>query len=158
MNNKGFMMAELVVVSSIIVLTLTGLYISYNKIITSYRQIINYYDIGFYYKLGYYNMALYKNKKLDEALSDVDTKDYVELSNSMGISVDATDIVYIIKDKDVLSTLKTKVTHQTYKDYIDYLIDSKDLGNNYIIIGEQCLSDENNCKYAYAEVANEEIK
>lgn len=158
MNNKGFMMAELVVVSSVIVLTLTGLYISYNKIISSYRQIINYYDIGFYYKLGYYNMSLYKNGKLNTTLSEVDTNDYIQLSNDMGITVDTTDVVYIIKDKDVLPTLKTKVTHQTYKDYIDYLIDSKDLGNDYLIIGEQCLSGKNKCKYAYAEVANEEIK
>lgn len=156
MNNKGFMMAELVVVSAIIVITLTGLYMSYNKIITSYRKIINYYDVGFYYKLGYYNMSLYKEGTLNTTLSEVDTKKYLKINSK--VDAPSNEVIYIIKNNEVLDTLKTKVTNQTYKDYIEYLITSKDLGNDYIIIGEQCSNNGTKCKYAYAEVANEEIK
>ena len=53
MNNKGFMMAEVIVVSSIILITLTALYTSYNKIIAVYNQRIDYYDIKTLYELAY---------------------------------------------------------------------------------------------------------
>ena len=36
MNNKGFMMAEVVVVSAVIIVTLVTLYVSYNKIFSLY--------------------------------------------------------------------------------------------------------------------------
>lgn len=152
MNRKGFMMAELVVVSSIIVITLTGLYISYNKIINSYRQIISYYDIGFYYKLGYYNMKLDKSGTLTDKLASIDDDGYSDISSES--EEDAKEIIYIIKNKAAITTLKTKVKNQTYKDYLEYLYNSKNLGNEYYIIGEKCKTDnENKCVYAYMEVA-----
>lgn len=149
MNKKGFMMAELVVVSSIIVITLTGLYISYNKIITSYRQIISYYDIGFYYKLGYYNKKLAKSGTLETTLDSIADGKYLDIA-----TVDTNEKIYIIKNKPAIITLKNEVEHQTYKDYLEYLYNSKNLGNEYYIIGEKCqTANENKCVYAYAEVA-----
>ena len=52
MNNKGFMMAELVVVSAIVLVALSGLYVSYNKIFSIYNKRINYYDVATLYELG----------------------------------------------------------------------------------------------------------
>ena len=42
LNKKGFMMAEVVVVSSVILIILTTLYISYNKIISLYETRLDY--------------------------------------------------------------------------------------------------------------------
>ena len=44
MNNKGFMMAEVIVVASIILIAMVGLYASYNKIFSLYNQRMDYYD------------------------------------------------------------------------------------------------------------------
>ena len=52
MNNKGFMMAEVVVVSAIVMLTLVAIYLSYNKIFTTYNQRLDYYDITTLYRLA----------------------------------------------------------------------------------------------------------
>ena len=51
LNKKGFMMAEVIVVSSIVLITLTSLYISYNKIYSTYKKRINYYDVSIIYDL-----------------------------------------------------------------------------------------------------------
>lgn len=164
MNRKGFMMAELVVVSSIIVISLTGLYISYNKIITSYRQVINYYEIGLYYKLGYYNMKLYKNgfkeKTLAETLNSIAAGKYLDITEEIAEQeTGKKEYIYIVRNNAGVKALKDAVENQTYKEYLDYLLNSKNIGNGYFIIGEQCLSnkkksDKTKCKYAYTEVTN----
>ena len=64
MNNKGFMMAEVVVVSAIVMLTIVGLYQSYNKIYSAYNTRIDYYDSTTLYRLGYYRDILIENDKL----------------------------------------------------------------------------------------------
>ena len=158
MNRKGFMMAELVVVSSIIVITLTGLYISYNKIITSYRQIISYYDIGFYYKLGYYNMKLDKSGTLNSTLDSIDDGKYLDITSKVVNSeTGLREKIYIVKNLDGVKVLKDALKdageNQTYQEYLEYLKSSKDIINEYYIIGEQCKSDKTKCVYAYAEVA-----
>ena len=153
MNKKGFMMAELVVVSSIIVITLTGLYISYNKIITSYRQIISYYDIGFYYKLGYYNMKLDNAGTLDTTLDSIDDGKYLDVKEIIEAEDDTKEKIFIVKNKTGITALKNTSINQTYKEYLEYLLNSKDIVNDYYIIGERCKSDKTKCVYAYAEVA-----
>ena len=154
MNRRGFMMAELVVVSSIIVITLTGLYISYNKIISSYRHVINYYDIGLYYKLGYYNMKLYKAGTLTTTLNSIAAGKYLDVNTIVEAETNTKEKIYIVRNKSGITALKNKVNHQTYKEYLEYLLSSKDIVNGYYIIGERCRADETKCTYAYAEVSN----
>lgn len=148
-------MAELIVVSAIIVITLTGLYISYHKIITSYRQVINYYDIGLYYKLGYYNMKLYKAGTLTTTLNSIDDDKYSNITTAVvDLETGTKESIFIVKNKNGIKALKNTVANQTYKDYLEYLLNSKDIGDGYYIIGEQCLTSKTKCKYAYAEVSN----
>jgi len=157
MNKKGFMMAELVVVCSIIVISLTGLYMSYNKLITSYRQIVNYYDVAFIYKLAYYNLVLYDDEILDTTLSEVETVGYVKLDDKK-IPLETNEKIYMVKDKQAIQNLKNIVENQTFKEYITYLVDAKELDSKYYIIGEQCQAEKKKCKYAYMEVANEQAE
>lgn len=64
MNNKGFMMAEVVVVSAIVMVTIVGLYQSYNKLYSTYNTRIDYYDSTTLYRLGYYRDILIENNLL----------------------------------------------------------------------------------------------
>ena len=142
MNNKGFMMAEVVVVSSIIIVTLVALYVSYNKIIAVYNQRVDYYDIATLYELGNYE----KNSL------PASTSSSPVLDNSDGI------LIYYV-NKDVIKNNSLSVTNQTFKDYLEYLSTSLDFkkieddGVSNLLIMEKCINVDN-CKYAYLEVFN----
>ena len=68
-NNKGFMMAEVIIVSAIVLSVITMLFISYNKIYSAYNTRINYNDITTLYRLQYYRNILVENNLMDEILS-----------------------------------------------------------------------------------------
>jgi len=156
MNRKGFMMAELVVVSAIIVISLTALYASYNKIITSYRQIVNYYDVGLKYKLNYYYQTLFNNELLDTAIVEVDTEKYLDLSNK--ITLEENENIYLLKELASLEVLRDTDINETFKDYLTYLDGSIKVSIMYYVVGEQCNIDNKKCKYAYLEVPYEETR
>lgn len=148
MNNKGFMMAEVVVVSSIIIVALVGLYTSYNKIFSIYNQRLNYYDISTLYQLAYVRDSI-----------DFST---VYPSISEAVYTDDSSVVYYVNKYDIVNL---NVDNITYKEYLDFLIgslevdnmniDGKDVTN--ILIMEKCEIDgKTNCKYAYLEVLDEE--
>lgn len=169
MNKKGFMMAELVVVSSVIIITLVGLYSSYNKIYSMYNARMNYYDIVTLYRLGYYRDILEENYKLEEAInqSKIDIVNVYE-SNINGMLFSLPDIerseypadkVFLINNKGNIidkTQLGAFVVKRTFLDYIDYFNNSIDYKKfNYVMVMESCASadsNESNCKYAYLEV------
>ena len=141
MNNKGFMMAEVIVVSSIVLVTLVGLYTSYSKIFTLYNQRINYYDVAMLYELAYI-----RENKLDS------------LTLNSTNEVDGDVVYYVNKDKVKDGTISKTVLNETFKEYLDYLSGNLDFDNMKIngkdvdmLIMEKCNGD-NNCKYAYLEV------
>lgn len=142
MNNKGFMMAEVVVVSAIVLTTLVGLYTSYNKIFSLYNQRVDYYDVATLYDLAYYR---------DNALGSIGTS----LSPVVN---DTNEKIYYIDKYDIK---KLNVENLTFKDYLEFLSNSLDYetltghGVKNILIMEKC-SDTDNCKYAYLEVFTSE--
>ena len=153
MNNKGFMMVELVVVSSIVVVALTALYISFNKIMISYDEIIDYNDVGTTYRLGYY----YKLLEADGKIEKVDITNL--LINNSSDDKDETingvvykDIVYIA-NVNKLNELKKEDINQTFKDYVSYVFDNVFKETEQILIMESCQTKNNveTCKYAYMD-------
>ena len=136
MNNKGFMMAEVIVVSSIILITLTALYTSYNKIIAVYNQRIDYYDIKTLYELAYI--------KDTQSLSDYSLNEQIYY-------IEGQKQVYYT-NKNNIPSLKNEEINPTFKDYLDFLNSSLDIGgDNRLLVMERCI-DNDNCKYAYLEV------
>ena len=136
MNNKGFMMAEVIVVSSIILITLTALYTSYNKIIAAYNQRIDYYDIKTLYELAY----------IKEDINSLVGKS----PNEIIYNQDKKQVYYT--NKNNIPSLKNKEINPTFKDYLDFLNSSLDIGgDNRLLVMERCI-DNDNCKYAYLEV------
>lgn len=150
MNNKGFMMAEVVVVSSIVLVTLVALYASYNKIIAAYNQRVDYYDVTTLYKLANFR---------DTSLSNISP------SSTNPVKDENHEIIYYV-EKNIIKDNNLSVSNQTFKDYLEYLSTSLDFDNleirgrqvDYILVMERCIDeDEDNCKYAYLEVlVNEE--
>jgi len=136
MNNKGFMMAEVVVVASIVLVTLVGLYTSYNKIFSIYNKRVDYYDVATLYDLAYIR-------------DGVDFDSYS--SKSLILNETYRKVYYVNKnDLKILS-----VTNKTFDEYLDFIADSVTFETDNIVVMEKCLnSNKDNCKYAYLEVFN----
>lgn len=169
MNRKGFMMAEVVVVSSIVLIALTGLYTSYGKIYSIYNTRINYYDVDTLYRLGYYRDVMIENensnsqKLINEYLTNASMIQQITLDKNILIPPDNNieERIYLIKNpKDNLNEESLKAVfsniNQTFIDYFNFLehsLNNKTLADN-IMIMESC-ENKNKCKYAYLEVYNE---
>lgn len=150
MNNKGFMMAEVVVVSAIVLAALTGLYISYNKIYMVYRNRIDYYDTVALYRLEYY-----RDMAIDEGNAnnifdwfDSEGENYANLEEyfDSGI-VEENDDVYMVSSTG-LENFKNSVN--TFSDYIEFLDDSVDIDSEYVLLIKRC-NDSDKCKFGYLE-------
>ncbi len=157
LNNKGFMMAEVIVVSAIILIFLTSIYLSYNKIYATYTTRLSYYDTATLYRLGFYR-DYYMKANLFEGMKSNDITEVTALDNP-----DFNEQVFLVhNDKanltnELISSLKTRATNQTYKDYLDYLLDAVDLTNDdYVMIMERCYKNNiDDCRYAYLGVPDE---
>lgn len=166
MNNKGFMMAEVVVVSAVVLVTLTSLYASYNKIYSLYSTRLNYNDVQTLYKLVYYRDCLIKKNKMSSAKNNSSsgpvniTVGAIYLNSSDIICERCTENIFFINNdkaninKNVLDNFTS--INQTYKDYVTYLADAANLSeSDYVMIMEKCDSNKDNCKYAYLEIKDE---
>ena len=172
MNRKGFMMAEVVVVSAIVMVTIIGLYQSYNKLYSTYATRLKYHDAETLYRLGYYRDILIENGSLNTILSDMKkngtkTKSiYKDGSKDNPIVLEDEkdkykgDTVFLIsttKDSNkakghILENTTINGIHSTYQDYLSYLTKSTSYGSNYIMVIESCKDDLNDCYYAYLEI------
>lgn len=141
LNKKGFMMAEVIVVSSIVLITLTSLYISYNKIYSTYKKRINYYDVSIIYDLD----KIRRNVVIDAPTNNTKIEnDVISESNTT---------VYAIP----LPITDNKITdlsqeNTTFNEYLEYLKNSITVNNcNYILVMEKCDEAKKECKYGYLE-------
>lgn len=137
LNKKGFMMAEVIVVSSIVLITLTSLYISYNKIYSTYKKRINYYDVSIIYDLD----KIRRNVVIDAP------------TNNTKIDSESNTTVYIIPLKDnKIADTNLSQENTTFNEYLKYLKNSITVNNcNYILVMEKCDEANKECKYGYLE-------
>ena len=143
MNNKGFMMAEVVVVSAVVLVTLTGLYLSYNKILSIYNQRVNYFDTTALYRLAYIRDTNYEDIITNK------TPDWNSITNG----TETLEKVYYV-DKNLLTNgIPNSIgsVNKTFTDYVEYLKDSIESETQNILIMEKCQTKDN-CKYAFLEV------
>ena len=145
LNKKGFMMAEVIVVSSIVLITLTSLYISYNKIYSTYKKRINYYDVSIIYDLD----KIRRNTAIDEPTNNI------KIENDV-ISEPNTTVYAIplpITDNKITDLSQENTTfNTTFNEYLEYLKNSITVNNcNYILVMEKCDEANKGCKYGYLE-------
>lgn len=167
LNKKGFMMAEVVVVSAIVLSFLAILYSSYNKTYSAYKTRLSYYDTVSLYRLVYYRDILIENKSITTAFDKADTDSnhiasiYSTENNSGMIELPAEEKpTNIIENSFLINNRKTNLNgneldsvnvNPTFKDYIKYLSTSTKIESNYVMVIERC-NNIDDCKYAYLEV------
>lgn len=151
LNKKGFMMAEVIVVSSIVLITLTSLYMSYNKIYSTYKKRINYYDVSIIYELD----QIRRNKAI--TVPETNSKITIEQNNTT-VYENNTTVYAIPLLKNKIKDTELINENVTFSEYLEYLKKSITVDNcNYILVMEKCECDKDKkeckkeCKYGYLE-------
>lgn len=158
-NRKGFMLAEVVVVSVIVCVCLVSLATGISRVSKAYDTRNRYYDINALYMAEKANLFLIDNGEINKLLRD-NTSDKI-VNNDLNkviefykTSNDGSEVnIYFTKyNKDKIESMKNIVnTKQTYKDFIDYLgghldFEKEDKDYNYMLISEIC-NDSDDCYY-----------
>ena len=164
-NNKGFMLVEVIVTSTVVITAMIAFYTSFNKLYNVYRT-----------KNTYYNLdGIYASKKMINELVKYDinkfinnafyTKEYEYLvaggtcleglsSNCVTIKdlYGIENMIFVEYDSVSINKLKGESgINQSFVDYIDYLIGYYNIGvetteYNYIVLTE--LRNEDSYYYA----------
>lgn len=153
-GRKGFMMAEVVVVSVVIAVVLITLFTGLNRVSSAYEKRDRYYDIDALYLAMMANDALIENGSINNLIND-GTSTIIK-ANDLTISNIYKDIVndngvnlyFSLYGKDKLTELKKLSNKKTTKEFIDYL-GTKFYFNgdyNYVIISEIC-KNVDDCYY-----------
>lgn len=142
LNKYGFMMAEVIVVSSIVLITLTSLYMSYNKIYSAYKTRINYYDVSIIYELD----QIRRTNAIAVPTTNTKIKDDEENNTTVYA-------IPLLNNK--IKDTKLNNENVTFSEYLDYLSKSLNIDKyNYILVMEKCNTDNKDCKYGYLEGVN----
>lgn len=165
-NNKGFMLVEVIVTSTVIVTAMIGLYSSFNKLYINYNIKNSYYDIdALYATKTMFNEFLNKND-VNSVISNIfdnanfgyliqngECKDVVSICENIKSLYKVKNMIIIEYDKEILMKFKTENLNETFKEYIDYVISyygvlSEDNEYSYLLLTEL----ENNNTYGYANM------
>ena len=158
LNDKGFMLAEVVVVSVVVAIVLVTLFTSLNNLSSAYETRNRYYDVDSLYAAMDINDILVKKESSliysDSALelsSDGDIAVFENFYDNTDYSIDSYIVPY---DATSLLTLKNLNDNVTFSDYLDYLSGNFDFEDDfdYVIVVERELikdnvSEEDDCYY-----------
>lgn len=157
MGRKGFMMAEVVVVSTVIIIVLTSLYTSYVKIYGLFQERITYYDVASLYRLGSIRDYLIDINLINNYIKS--TESVTPITNGVA----SNEKVFWIKlknkfiDNEIINNTKFNSINKTYKDYLNYLQTSGAFKTNNIMIIENC-ENADKCNYAYLEIYSNNLE
>ena len=161
LNNKGFMMAEVVVVSTIICTVLVTLYISITRITNLYELRNKYHDINALYFTNDINTSFIANGYINGLTLANTTVEINLLSSSFNLDnivkfydMDSIRMYYSPYTKDHVLEVKDIASTKTLSEYIDYLdstytYNEKDYYGNkysYVLITEMCKTKDE-CSY-----------
>ena len=174
-NNKGFMLAEIIIVSSIIITTMVGLYTGFSNTYKAYERINSYYDVNTTYALKNMENFLMDEMILNEHIGSADNF-YKEINNSIDendyhkkyidnfIATYEIDKLYLVKyKKAALTELKNDANvDDDFDKYIDFTIEkiegeSEDKSPfNPSIIGYILITKTNKETYSSLRIINKE--
>ena len=163
LNNKGFMLVEVVITSSVIAATLVGLFITLNKVSSSYEKRNRYYD------LDAQQLAIEFNEfaKREEIIKKDDIKNKMIYDYVLQDKIEKYEVsfgplltnlnrycrIYTASyNKDSISNLVDSNSTESFKDYIKYLKNSFDSNTvySYVVIVEMWNKEDKNDYYYYA--------
>lgn len=161
LNCKGFMLAEVVVVSVIICTVLVTLYTSLVRINNAYDTRNRYYDINTLYfteevndiliYMGYINKYISTSESKEVDLSknvfsnDSNFYSAYNIDTALGGSI---KMYFSLYDANSVGSLAGMNSNTTFKDYISYLKDHFDYDEEYeyILVTEMCKTGDD-CYY-----------
>lgn len=177
-NNQGFMLVEVIIASTVIVTAMIGIYTNFNKLYNGYQTRNSYHDIDGMYATemmfdllleeGHFNKLVSNFFKNNTHVFLVDNENCLEYSHFCSV-LDHTDhesycsdIVdfyninnMILVEYDKESVKNIPIDNQTFKEYIDYVINYYDIKTNeeydYLLLTESCESPDT-CYYSNMRV------
>ena len=174
-NNKGFMLVEVIVTSTVVVTAMIALYASFSRLYNNYRVKTSYYHLDSVYATKGMIESMLENNDSNNINTFISktfhNQDYEYLikKNNCNPSISSVcpsiqelykveNMIFIEYDENILKNFKDQkdaegkyLINETLRDYIDYLITYYNIKKanedyNYIVITE--IKDENNYYYA----------
>ena len=160
-GRKGFMLAEVIIVSVVIVTVLVTLYIGLNNVSSAYDTRNRYYDVDCLYAAIEVNNVLLKNYpnilRMEIAIDLSSYGDVNSFKQFYEANVkDSINLYFTPYDKekiqDLINLESNKLIKETFDDYINYLSGNLDFndGYDYMIIAERIDNDNIDDCYYYA--------
>lgn len=151
-GRKGFMLAEVVVVSVVIAVVLITLFTGLNRVSSAYEKRDRYYDIDALYLAMMANDILIKSGDINTIIKTensikINNDDVNQLLNTY--NNDDVNLYFSLYEKGKIDELKDlSNTKETTKEFIDYLGTKFDFNDdyNYVIISELC-KNADDCYY-----------
>lgn len=171
-NNKGFMLIEVIVVSTIVLTSMITLYVSFNKLYNNYKIKNSYYNIDATYATKKTIDSMIREERLNNLTNKIKTDSFfyyylikenqcIELEDkylpfNCGKTTNfynVNNMIFVNYNLESLNKLIEKETlNETFKDYIAYLIKYYNITDNeeynYIVITEV----KQNNEYYYASL------
>ena len=159
LDRKGFMMAEVVVVSVVIVTVLVTLFTGINNVSSAYEERNRYYDIdAAYFAVEANNYLLNNNTEIgNNYINEYLLSESVVNISNIGLFMDDGSSYreyngynyygyFTLYNSESLSYMESNfILNQTFKDYLGYLDGHLDFDEDYtyMILIEKCNSDIN---------------
>jgi len=151
LNRKGFMLAEVIVVSVVIGVVLVTLFTSLSRMSSAYETRNRYYDIDSAYIAEEINDSLIRSGEVNTLISSGNST--VITSSSLTTfknfyTASSVKAYFALYTSNGISNLKSKNSNNTFKDYIDYLGGNLIFNNDYlyVILVERCKTSDD-CYY-----------
>ena len=153
-GRKGFMLAEVVVVSVVISTALIGLYVGLNKVSSAYDTRNRYFDIDSLYIAMEINDILIRNGNSFNNVFRFNDEEFISYYKDItNDDITAFIVRYDERFKDLLEINYGKIKRKTFSEFLDYLeghfvFDDDDY--DYMIIVERMEDGNLNDCYYYA--------
>lgn len=164
LNNKGFMLVEVIIVTVVVATIMTSLYVLFNRVYNNYELKETYTNVDAIYALKTIEDFLIDEMKLNAWLKgntrEIKCDDMSDVNYCNNIfsqyNINRVFFVKLSDSSNEVPSLPNDV-NQTFKDYITYLNNAITFGDdtNYILVTEtyENSSDKNILnKYAYLEI------
>lgn len=169
-NNKGFMLAEVVVTSTLLLTIMVSLFFTFNKIYVRYEKLTTYKNIDSFYAIDdflEYTFNTTNNDNINKILEKKGTNEYIYIikneicqitpttyCDKLKKTYNITNLLLINEVKDDIDDLDKTAYNKTFIEYFDYLKKyypfDEYAANSYLVVAENKLN--NNYYYSSLEL------
>ena len=169
-NNKGFMLAEVVVTSTLLLTIMVSLFFTFNKIYVRYERLTKYKNIDGFYAIDNFLEYIFNttsNDNINKILEKKGTNKYIYIINNeicqianttycnkLKKTYNITNLLLINEVKDDIDNLDKTTYNKTFIEYFDYLKKyypfDEYAANSYLVVAEYKLN--NNYYYSSLEL------